>query len=160
MRKVLIGLAVVVGVLVGIPGMIGMWAVGKNNAFVTMDEGVQQTYAQVQNVMQRQAELLPNLVEVVKAEAKFEQSTLTQVTEARGRLTAVAKMDPAKLANDPKLQEELIKAQQVTQQALLNINAVREAYPALQANQSFRALMTGLRRSGNRPLRCSSLPVG
>lgn len=124
--------------------------IGVYNSLVTWDESVKQSYSQVQNVMQRQADLIPNLVETVKAAAAHENKTLVQVSEARARLTAVAKMDPEKLAADPALQKQLIDAQAATQQALLSINALREAYPTLQANANFRDLMAELSGSQNR----------
>jgi LemA protein len=120
------------------------------NGLIGYDEEVNQSYAQVQNVMQRQADLIPNLVEAVKGYAGHENKTLTQVAEARGRLSAVAKMDPAELAKNPDLQKQLIEAQAQMNQAMLSINAVREAYPQLQANENFRSLMVALEGSQNR----------
>jgi LemA protein len=120
------------------------------NGLVGKDERVQNTYAQVQNVMQRQADLIPNLVETVKAYAGHESKTLTAVTEARSRLSAVAKMDPEKLAKDPDLQRQLIEAQQTMQRSVIDLNAVREAYPGLKANGQFNSLMSELSGSQNR----------
>lgn len=120
------------------------------NGIITANEHVNQTYSQVQNVMQRQSDLIPNLVATVKANAAFETKTLTQVMEARSRLSAVAKMDPKELAANPKLQEQLVQAQAGAQQAMVSLQAVREAYPQLGANQAFRDLMAQLEGSINR----------
>jgi LemA protein len=59
-------------------------------------------------------------------------------------------MDPAELAKNPDLQKQLIEAQAQMNQAMLSINAVREAYPQLQANENFRSLMVALEGSQNR----------
>lgn len=120
------------------------------NGIVRLDENVQNSYAQVQNVMQRQADLIPNLVETAKAYAGHENKTLVGVAEARSKLSAVAKMTPEDLAKNPDLQRQLIEAQQTMQRSLVDLNAVREAYPQLQANENFRSLMVELAGSQNR----------
>lgn len=117
---------------------------------VGSEENVRFTYSQVQNVMQRQADLIPNLVETVKGYAQHESATLTKVTEARSKLSAVAKMDPEKLAANPELQKQLIEAQAAANQAMLSLNVVKEAYPQLQANANFQTLMAELSGSQNR----------
>lgn len=127
-----------------------LWFWSANNGLVRADEDVGQSYAQVQNVMQRQADLIPNLVETVKGYAAHESKTLTAVTEARSKLSAVAKMNPTDLANNPELQKQLVEAQAQMQQSMLSLNAVREAYPQLQANDNFKSLMASLEGSQNR----------
>ena len=143
------GLAIF-GVLLGVVLFIGGWVVGTANGLVSRDEAVGQSYAQVQNVMQRQADLIPNLVETVKGYASHERQTLTAVIDARSKLSAVAKMDPAALANNPELQKQLIEAQTGMNQAMLNIGVLREQYPNLKADQQFTALMASLEGSINR----------
>jgi LemA protein len=120
------------------------------NGLVGKDENVKQSYAQVQNAMQRQADLLPNLVETVKGYAGHENKTLTAVIEARSQVSAVAKMDPAKISNDPAMQRQLIEAQQNMGKALLSLNAVREAYPELKTAPLFVSLMADIAGSQNR----------
>lgn len=141
---------IVGGALLGAAFLLGSWAVGTANSLVHKDEGVGQSYAQVQNVMQRQADLIPNLVETVKGFAAHERQTLTSVIEARSKLTAVAKMDPAALANNPELQRQLVEAQVQMGQAMMNIGVLNEKYPQLQANENFRSLMASLEGSQNR----------
>lgn len=146
MKGFLIGL----GTLLLFPIIAGLayWSI--YNGLVSSDEGVRQSYAQVQNVMQRQSDLIPNLVEAVKGYAAHESKTLTQVTEARSKLSSIARMDPEKLAANPDLQKQLVEAQASAQQAMVNLNALKEAYPQLQANQNFQTLMAELAGSQNR----------
>jgi len=146
--KKLIALAIFVGL--PLLAVLTYWNI--YNGLVSSDEAVRQTYAQVQNVMQRQADLIPNLVETVKGYAAHENKTLTEVTEARSKLSAVARLDPAKLAGDPELQKKLIEAQAAMGQAINGINATvtKEAYPQLQANENFKTLMAELSGSQNR----------
>lgn len=146
MKGFLTGLGILAAVVL-IP-VLTYW--GIYNGLVSSDERVSQSYAQVQNVMQRQADLIPNLVETVKGYAAHENKTLTQVTEARSKLAAIARMDPEKLAANPELQKQLIEAQAASQQAMISLNAVKEAYPQLQANQNFQTLMAELAGSQNR----------
>lgn len=146
MKGFFIGIGVVLSII--FMPIVLLWST--YNGLVTSNEHVNQTYAQVQNVMQRQAELIPNLVETVKGYAQHESKTLTQVTEARSKLTAVAKMSPADLANNPELQKQLIEAQASSSQAMTQINATAEAYPQLRANENFRELMSELAGSQNR----------
>lgn len=141
---------VVLGIIITPFLLIGLWLWSATNGLVAADENVGQSYAQVQNVMQRQADLIPNLVETVKGYAAHESKTLTAVTEARSKLSSVAKMDPAALANDPALQKQLIEAQAQMSTAMLSLNAVKEAYPQLQANDNFKQLMASLEGSQNR----------
>lgn len=145
-------LAGILAVLLGVPVIAGLVWLSTYNGLVTGEENVNQTYAQVQNVMQRQAELIPNLVETVKGYASHENKTLTQVTEARGKLTAIAKMKPEDLAANPELQKQLIEAQAQMGQAIGGLQATftREAYPQLQANENFKSLMAELAGSQNR----------
>lgn len=139
-------------VLLGIPVVLGLAYWATYNGLVGSDEGVRQSYAQVQNVMQRQADLIPNLVETVKAAAAYEGKTLTAVTEARSKLSAVARMDPKDLAANPELQKQLIEAQGAMGSAIGGLQATftREAYPQLQANSNFQSLMAELSGSQNR----------
>lgn len=110
---------------------IVLMAISSLNGLARLDEDVSNSYAQVQNVMQRQADLIPNLVETAKGYAGHENKTLVGVSEARSRLTAVARMSPDQIANDPALQKQMIEAQANMQKSVMELNAVREAYPAL-----------------------------
>lgn len=138
---------IVAGVLAG---FVALWSVGSYNSLVGTEERVNQSYAQVQNVLQRQAELIPNLVETVKGYAAHESGTFQKVTEARNQIAAVAKVDPRELANNPELQRQVIDAQKEIGQALVRLTATREAYPELKANTQFAFLMTEMAGSINR----------
>lgn len=120
------------------------------NNLVGKEELLLKQIGQVQNQMQRQADLLPNLAETVKGYASNEKETFTKLAEARTGLTAVAKMKPEDLANNPALQKQLIEAQTKMNQSLISLNAVRESYPQLQSAPLFQDLMRNVEGSQNR----------
>jgi LemA protein len=120
---------------------------GTFNKMVTMDESVSSQWAQVENVYQRRADLIPNLVATVKGYADFEQKTLTDVIEARSKATSVT-IDPANL-NEASMQQ-FQAAQDGLSSALSRLMVVVERYPDLKANLSFLDLQTQLERTENR----------
>jgi LemA protein len=138
-----IALIVVVGLLV----IMGMSISGSYNGMVSADEGVQNSWAQVQNVYQRRADLIPNLVKTVQGAANFEKSTLTAVIEARASATAV-KIDPSKLTESNVAAYQ--KAQDGLSSALSRLMVVVEKYPDLKANQNFLELQAQLEGTENR----------
>lgn len=103
--------------------------------------------AEVSNQYKRRADLIPNLVNVVKGYAKHEQDTLTQVTEARAKATAM-NIDPSKVT--PAQLAEFQKAQSGLSQALGRLMVVTEKYPDLKADQNFRDLQAQLEGTENR----------
>lgn len=103
--------------------------------------------AEVSNQYKRRADLIPNLVNVVKGYAKHEQDTLTQVTEARAKATAM-NIDPSKVT--PQQLAEYQKAQSGLSQALGRLMVVTEKYPDLKADQNFRDLQAQLEGTENR----------
>lgn len=103
--------------------------------------------AEVSNQYKRRADLIPNLVNVVKGYAKHEQDTLTQVTEARAKATAM-NIDPSKVT--PAQLAEYQKAQSGLSQALGRLMVVTEKYPDLKADQNFRDLQAQLEGTENR----------
>lgn len=118
------------------------------NAIPTAQENAKAKWADVQNQYQRRADLIPNLVATVKGYAKQEQDTLTKVTEARAKATAIQisaddATDPAKVAQFEKAQGEL-------SQGLGRLLATTEAYPELKSNQNFLALQSQLEGTENR----------
>lgn len=117
------------------------------NTMVRLDEQVQSQWAQVENVYQRRADLIPNLVNSVKGAAKFEQETLTQVIEARARATSVT-VDPTKLT--PETIAKFQSAQDGLSQSLGRLMVVVEKYPDLKANQNFLELQSQLEGTENR----------
>ena len=117
------------------------------NSMVSLDEGVTSQWAQVENVYQRRADLIPNLVSTVKGYADFEQKTLTDVIEARSKATSIT-VDPTNL-NEATL-KQFQAAQDGLSSALSRLMVVVERYPDLKANQSFLDLQTQLERTENR----------
>ncbi|MEY3678773.1 MAG: hypothetical protein RI924_914 [Bacteroidota bacterium] len=117
------------------------------NSMVTLDEQVQSQWAQVQNVYQRRADLVPNLVNTVKGAANFEQETLTKVIEARAKATSVS-IDPTKLS--PESIQKFQSAQGELSQSLSRLLVSVERYPELKANQNFLELQSQLEGSENR----------
>jgi LemA protein len=117
------------------------------NKLVTLREQVNRDWANVENVYQRRADLIPNLVETVKGYAAHEQGTFTQVTEARSKATQVT-IDAANMT------EEDLKRFQAAQgeisSALSRLLAVAENYPDLKANQNFLELQAQLEGTENR----------
>ncbi|MFA6238522.1 MAG: LemA family protein [Bacteriovorax sp.] len=113
----------------------------------TANNQVEASWAEVQNQYKRRADLIPNLVEVVKGYAKHEQETLTQVVEARAKATAVN-------VNADQLTEETMakfqKAQAGLSSALSKLMVVVEKYPDLKANENFRDLQSQLEGTENR----------
>jgi LemA protein len=117
------------------------------NSMVKLDEQVKSQWAQVQNVYQRRADLIPNLVNTVKGYAKFEQETLTQVIEARAKATSV-NVDPSKLT--PESIQQFQAAQGQLSQSLGRLLVTVEKYPDLKANQNFLELQSQLEGTENR----------
>jgi len=144
MKKGWIILIAVVVVLLLIIGKI----VGMYNNLVTLEEGVNQSWAQVSNQYQRRADLIPNLVETVKGYAKHESQTLEAVIQARSNATGL-KVTPEVL-NDPKAFAKFQQAQGEISSALSRLMAVVENYPNLKANENFLALQSQLEGTENR----------
>jgi len=119
------------------------------NRMVTLDEGVNAAWAQVENVYQRRMDLIPNLVETVKGYAAHEQETLTALTEARSRAGGVMNIDED-LLNDPEAFARFQQAQDSLGSALQRLLMVTENYPDLKANQNFLALQDQLEGTENR----------
>jgi LemA protein len=118
------------------------------NTIQSNDEDVKAAWAEVLNQYQRRADLVPNLVNVVKAEANFEQETLTQVVEARSKATSI--QATPELINDPQAFNKFQQAQGELSGALSRLLVVTENYPNLKANQGFRDLQTQLEGTENR----------
>ena len=119
------------------------------NTFVTLEENVNQAWPQVENVYQRRADLIPNLVEVVKGYAKHERETLQAVVEARSKVGGQIKVG-AKVLNDPQAFARFQQAQDALTSALQRLMVVVERYPDLKANQNFLDLQAQLEGTENR----------
>ncbi|OJV20665.1 MAG: LemA family protein [Bacteroidetes bacterium 41-46] len=141
--KGLITLLVVLGAVL----LVFLWAKNAFNSMVTKEEGVTSAWAQVENVYQRRADLIPNLVATVKGYAAHEQETLEGVVNARAKATQTT-IDPTNLT------EESLKQFQAAQgelgSALQRLMVVVERYPDLKANQSFLELQAQLEGTENR----------
>lgn len=155
MKKSTIVWLVVLGVIVIC--VVGIYSSGKNtyNSFVTLDQGVQQSWAQVENQYQRRLDLIPNLVETVKGYAQHESSTFENVTRARAGLTdaynAAAERTSQAAPTDQQSLDAVANSQQALNRALsIYVNAVHEAYPDLKANEQFADLQAQLEGTENR----------
>lgn len=143
MKKSLVSILIVVGIII----ILVMWGSSRYNRLVTMEEGVSGAWSQVENVYQRRADLIPNLVNTVKGYAEFEQETLTQVIEARSKATGInvnaENLDQASI-------QQFQQAQEGLSSALSRLMVVVERYPDLKANQNFLDLQSQLEGTENR----------
>lgn len=139
---ILAALGIVVLIVVAIAG-------GSYNHMVKLSQAVDSQWAQVQNVYQRRADLIPNLVATVSGAANFEKSTLTQITEARASVGQV-KVDPNSAPTDPAKLAEFDRAQSQLGSALSRLLVVSERYPDLKATANFRDLQAQLEGTENR----------
>lgn len=132
-------------IIIAIIVVIGFWLTGKYNTLVKWDETVKTAWSQVENVYQRRADLVPNLVNTVKGAAAQEQNVFTAVVEARANATKtnINISDATAMADYQQAQWELSSA-------LSRLLAVVENYPELQSIQAFRDLMTQLEGTENR----------
>ena len=146
MGKVILG---IVGACVLLVVIVIVAAVGAYNGLVNRSQAVDAQWAQVQNVYQRRADLIPNLVQTVSGAANFEKSTLMAVTEARASVGKVqlsattAPTDAAQLAQFEQAQGQLSSA-------LSRLLVVSERYPDLKATQNFQMLQAQLEGTENR----------
>ncbi len=144
MKTALIVLGVIALILViGVASLVGVY-----NGFVAADQSVSEKWAQVQNVYQRRADLIPNLVETVKGFAAQEKSVLEAVTQARASASGI-KATP-ELLNDPTAFKRFQDAQNQLGGALSRLLVTVERYPELKSNQNFLALQSQLEGTENR----------
>ena len=138
---------IIIAIIVIIGFLIYGWFKGSYNSMVALDEGVSAQWAQVENVYQRRADLIPNLVNTVKGYADFEKETLTGVIEARAKATSV-NVDASNLT--PETFAAFQQAQDGLSSALSRLMVVVERYPELKANQNFLELQSQLEGTENR----------
>ncbi len=145
-------LVVVLGVLVAL-GLLALILVvvagGSYNRLVKLSQAVDSQWAQVQNVYQRRADLIPNLVATVSGAANFEKSTLTEITAARASVGQI-KLDPNTAPSDPAKLAAFESAQGQLSSALSRLLVVVERYPDLKATENFRELQASLEGTENR----------
>jgi LemA protein len=124
-----------------------LWGTKAYNGMVTMQESVTSQWGNVQTAYQRRSDLIPNFVNTVKGAANFEQTTLTQVIEARSKATSVT-IDPTKMTAEN--MQQFQQAQGQLSSALSRLMVVVEQYPQLKATQNFRDLQVELEGTENR----------
>ena len=140
MKKGTIGIIAVVAIIV-------MYAISAYNGMVNDQESATTALANVQSAYQRRADLIPNLVEVVKGYAKHEEETFKGVVEARAKATQIT-IDPSNCT--PEQLKEFQAAQGELSSALGKLLAVQENYPELKANENFKDLQVQLEGTENR----------
>lgn len=140
---VIVGIIVVIGVIAAL-SLSGIF-----NRLVTLQQGTDAAWAQVQNVYQRRADLVPNLVNTVRGAANFERETLTDITEARASVGRV-QLPPGGAPTDPQAFAEFERAQGQLGSALSRLLVVAERYPDLKATAGFRDLQAQLEGTENR----------
>lgn len=129
--------------------ILGAGFISQFNNIRTLENGVQMSWANVENQYQRRYDLIPNIVESVKGEVNFEKSTLTEVIEARSRMGGVMKMDE-KMLGDERAMKRFQEAQNSLGGALQRLMMLTENYPNLKANAAFRDLRVELEGCENR----------
>ena len=127
--------------------IVALWASSAYNSMVGEQEKATTAFANVQSAYQRRADLIPNLVEVVKGYASHEKETLEGVVNARAKATQVT-IDPSTMT--PEKLKEYQQAQGELGAALGKLIAIQENYPDLKANENFRDLQVQLEGTENR----------
>lgn len=135
MNKSMIGIIAIVFLMIVVPG--GMY-ISTGNNLVTLEEGINSSWAQIETVLQRRYDLIPNLVETVKGYAEHEKSLLEEVTRLRSQWAGAGSS------------AEKIQAANAMESAIGRLMVVVENYPGLKANQNFLALQDELAGSENR----------
>lgn len=146
-KGLMIGCGIGAVLVVIIIGFV-LWGVSIYNSLITLEEGVNQSWAQVESQYQRRADLVPNLVNTVKGVAEFERETFTAVTEARARVNQI-NVTPEMLEN-PNAFQQFQSAQGELGNALSRLLVTVENYPQLKANENFLQLQAQLEGTENR----------
>lgn len=140
-------------IILGVLGLLAIIllivVVGGYNGLVGKSQAVDSQWAQVQNVYQRRADLIPNLVNTVTGAANFEKSTLVEVTDARASVGRVT-IDASHAPEDTSKLQEFQQAQGQLSTALSRLLVVSEQYPALRATANFQTLQAQLEGTENR----------
>lgn len=135
------------GLVLLVLAVLGLTVMGSYNSLNSLDQAVASQWGQVENVYQRRADLVPNLVATVKGAAAFEKETFTAVTEARAK---VGQVSMGKVPNSPEELARFQAAQEGLGSALGRLMVVVEKYPDLKATQNFRDLQAQLEGTENR----------
>ena len=134
-------------IIIAVAVLAVVWGITSYNGLVSMDEGVQSKWADVETQYQRRADLIPNLVNTVKGYAAHESETLAAVVEARAKATSV-NIDPSNMSAEQIANFQ--KAQDGVSSALGRLLVTVEKYPELKANENFRELQAQLEGTENR----------
>src|SRR5215467_11345356 len=149
MNKFALGCGVLIAILLVFAVIAGIAIAGSYNRLVGLQQTVDQSWAQVQNVYQRRADLIPNLVSTVSGAANFEKSTLTEITTARASVGQV-KINPNTAPDDAAKLAEFDRAQGQLSSALSRLLVVAERYPDLKTTENFKELQAQLEGTENR----------
>jgi len=141
-----IGCIAVAAILV----ILALVGVGSYNRLVSAEEAVDSQWSQVENVYQRRADLIPNLVATVRGSANFERDTLTAVVEARSRVGQVTTTAGRDITEDPQAFQRFQQAQDQLSSALSRLLVVVERYPELRSTEAFQNLMVQIEGAENR----------
>ena len=143
----LLGCLIAIVVIVAI---CGIWLASTYNNLVSLSQAVDAQWGQVENVYQRRADLIPNLVETVKGVANFEKSTYIAVADARAKVGQLNLPNDASVTTNPENFQKFQAAQDGLSSALTRLLAVVENYPQLKANENFLTLQSQLEGTENR----------
>jgi LemA protein len=141
----LAGVLITLGVILLIVLMVGGWIAGTYNELVVRDTTTEKGWGYVQSAYQRRADLIPNLVDIVKGARDFEKSTLIEVTKLRSQTGSIKQQ-----ISDAKTTDELQTAGNDMNGVLSRLLVIVEAYPDLKTNQNFLALQDELAGTENR----------
>lgn len=144
MKKIVFGGLAVVAVI------LGVWSMSKQPELVVKHQAVLKQIGQVQNVIERQYQLLGNLAETVKGQAAAERDTFVQVADARSRAGGVINVDPSKIASDPALQKQMMDSANSLSGTIGRLLMVQEKYPELKQDKAWQDLRVELSGSINR----------
>jgi LemA protein len=150
MKAALAIIGLIVAGVIGLVLMIGMWVLGEYNGIVALDQKAIGAWGQVQNVYQRRADLVPQLVGTVQGAASFEKETLTAVIEARASVGRVTVKADENMFNDAEKMKKFMEAQNGLSQALSRLMVISEQYPQLRATENFTMLQASLEGTENR----------
>ncbi|PIE42136.1 MAG: LemA family protein [Gammaproteobacteria bacterium] len=142
-----LGKVVIVVFLLAIVSVVGMF-LSHMNSVPNLDEEAKAQWSQVQNQYKRRADLVPNLVNIVKGYAAHENETLNQVTQARSQVGKI-NID-ADVLDDPEKMKQYLEVQKSLSSSLGRLMAVAESYPDLKADKNFLALQSQLEGTENR----------
>jgi LemA protein len=137
-------------IVIAIVVVVAVWVGASYNSLVTLGQAVDAQWGQVQNVYQRRADLIPNLVATVKGAAGFESSTYEAVAKARASVGQISPEVVQNAVNNPQDFAKYAQAQDALGSALSRLLAVVENYPQLKATENFQTLQAQLEGTENR----------